>query len=198
MVLVGTYTSIFIAAPILIYLGVGIGRQDADEPAPAKFEPEVAAKAAAAAKPRRRSRRQGVRQACGRQALSGGRRFQDAAFSAAGADRRLWQRRLPLRRHVASRLAAVPAERHLGLAGDRACRHHARKRSAPVFAEAADIGLFLIGTGAARWPLPAELLAAFASHKISAETSQTGQAANTYNILLGEGRRVAAALIAVD
>jgi uncharacterized protein len=46
--------------------------------------------------------------------------------------------------------------------------------------------------------LPAELLALFARHKISAETSQTGQAANTYNILLEEGRRVAAALIAVD
>ena len=59
-------------------------------------------------------------------------------------------------------------------------------------------GLLLIGTGRARWGLPAELLSAFATHKISAETSQTGQAANTYNILLEEGRRVAAALIAVD
>jgi preprotein translocase subunit SecF len=51
VVLVGTYTSIFIAAPILIYLGVGLGRQEADEPAPAKFEAEVAPKVAAAAKP---------------------------------------------------------------------------------------------------------------------------------------------------
>jgi preprotein translocase subunit SecF len=51
VVLVGTYTSIFIAAPILIYLGVGLGRQEADEPTPAKFEPEVATKAGAAAKP---------------------------------------------------------------------------------------------------------------------------------------------------
>jgi preprotein translocase subunit SecF len=48
VVLVGTYTSIFIAAPILIYLGVGLGRQEADEPTPAKFEPEAASKAAAA------------------------------------------------------------------------------------------------------------------------------------------------------
>jgi uncharacterized protein len=69
---------------------------------------------------------------------------------------------------------------------------------APVLAEADRIGLLLIGTGRARWGLPAELLSAFATHKISAETSQTGQAANTYNILLEEGRRVAAALIAVD
>jgi len=53
VVLVGTYTSIFIAAPILIYLGVGLGRQDADEPAPATFEPEgakVATPAAAGSK----------------------------------------------------------------------------------------------------------------------------------------------------
>ena len=49
VVLVGTYTSIFIAAPILIYLGVGLGRQEADEGV-AKFEPETA-KTKAAAKP---------------------------------------------------------------------------------------------------------------------------------------------------
>jgi preprotein translocase subunit SecF len=30
VVLVGTYTSIFIAAPILIYLGVGTGRMEAE------------------------------------------------------------------------------------------------------------------------------------------------------------------------
>jgi preprotein translocase subunit SecF len=35
VVLVGTYTSIFIAAPILIYLGVGAHRADAPE-APAR------------------------------------------------------------------------------------------------------------------------------------------------------------------
>ena len=29
VVLVGTYTSVFIAAPILIYLGVGTGRETA-------------------------------------------------------------------------------------------------------------------------------------------------------------------------
>ncbi len=68
----------------------------------------------------------------------------------------------------------------------------------PVLAEADRIGLLLIGTGRTRWPLPVELLTIFGAHKISAETSRTGQAANTYNILLEEGRRVAAALIAVD
>lgn len=69
---------------------------------------------------------------------------------------------------------------------------------APVVAEADQIGLLLIGTGRVRWPLPVELMQLFAAHRISAETSQTGQAANTYNLLLEEGRRVAAALIAVD
>jgi preprotein translocase subunit SecF len=33
VVLVGTYTSVFIAAPILIYLGVGTSRMEAEEPA---------------------------------------------------------------------------------------------------------------------------------------------------------------------
>ena len=42
VVLVGTYTSIFIAAPILIYLGVGLGRVEAQEGA-SKFEAETAA-----------------------------------------------------------------------------------------------------------------------------------------------------------
>ncbi|MGD9923921.1 MAG: protein translocase subunit SecF, partial [Pseudorhodoplanes sp.] len=50
VVLVGTYTSIFIAAPVLIYLGVGLGRQEADEPAPENFEPESEAKVGAGAK----------------------------------------------------------------------------------------------------------------------------------------------------
>ena len=68
---------------------------------------------------------------------------------------------------------------------------------APMIAQAGDIGILLIGTGRTRWSLPVELMQLFAKHGISAETSQTGQAANTYNILLDEGRRVAAALIAV-
>jgi preprotein translocase subunit SecF len=50
VVLVGTYTSIFIAAPILIYLGVGYGRQDADEPAPKEFVAEGTSEKAAPAK----------------------------------------------------------------------------------------------------------------------------------------------------
>lgn len=40
VVLVGTYTSIFIAAPILIYLGVGEHREDADKPAAKPVKPK--------------------------------------------------------------------------------------------------------------------------------------------------------------
>jgi uncharacterized protein len=67
-----------------------------------------------------------------------------------------------------------------------------------VFAGAADIGFFLLGTGHVRVPLAEPLLWRFRDLKINAETMSTGQAANTYNILLGEGRRVGAGLIAVD
>src|SRR5262245_23313411 len=69
---------------------------------------------------------------------------------------------------------------------------------AQVFAEAAEIGLFLIGTGREAAMIAPDLRKRFADLKISAETMRTAHAANTYNILLGEGRRVAAALIAVD
>jgi preprotein translocase subunit SecF len=50
VVLVGTYTSIFIAAPLLIYFGVGSFRgtiEDEPEPAPAPAKARAAAEAAA-------------------------------------------------------------------------------------------------------------------------------------------------------
>jgi uncharacterized protein len=69
---------------------------------------------------------------------------------------------------------------------------------APVFAEADDIGLFLLGTGRERWVMPDALADRFRALKINVETTRTGTAVSTYNILLGEGRRVAAGFIAVD
>jgi preprotein translocase subunit SecF len=51
-VLVGTYTSVFIASPILIYLGVGTGRQnapDTPEKEPATEAPPARAGAPAVA-----------------------------------------------------------------------------------------------------------------------------------------------------
>jgi uncharacterized protein len=69
---------------------------------------------------------------------------------------------------------------------------------APVFAEADAIGLFLLGAGSDRWALPDVLFDRFQALKINVEVARTGTAVSTYNILLGEGRRVAAGLIAVD
>jgi len=68
----------------------------------------------------------------------------------------------------------------------------------PMFDVAADIGLFLIGAGADRWIMPTSLQMRFHQEKISVEVMRTGAAVSTYNILLGEGRRVAAGLIAVE
>ena len=69
---------------------------------------------------------------------------------------------------------------------------------APVFAEASGIGLFLLGTGPDRWIMPDALADRFRTLKINVEATRTGTAVSTYNILLGEGRRVAAGFIAVD
>jgi uncharacterized protein len=67
-----------------------------------------------------------------------------------------------------------------------------------VFAESADIGLFLIGAGREPWPMPDALRLLFHQAKMTVEVARTGTAVSTYNILLGEGRRVAAGLIAVQ
>jgi len=67
-----------------------------------------------------------------------------------------------------------------------------------VFAEADEIGLFLLGAGNDRWIMPDALFDRFRALKINIESSRTGTAVSTYNILLEEGRRVAAGFIAVD
>jgi uncharacterized protein len=69
---------------------------------------------------------------------------------------------------------------------------------AAVFAEAAEIDLFLLGIGRERWIMPDALFDRFRAFKINVEATRTGSAISTYNILLGEGRRVAAGLIAED
>lgn len=69
---------------------------------------------------------------------------------------------------------------------------------APVFQQAAGIGLFLIGTGRQTWMLPEDIRLRFREIKLAVELARTGTAVSTYNILLGEGRPVAAGLIAVD
>jgi uncharacterized protein len=69
---------------------------------------------------------------------------------------------------------------------------------APVFARAQAIDLFLIGGGRDPFALPEPLRARFRALSISVDCLGTGPAAQTYNILLGEKRRVGAGLIAVE
>ncbi|MCE1236709.1 MAG: MTH938/NDUFAF3 family protein [Hyphomicrobiales bacterium] len=69
---------------------------------------------------------------------------------------------------------------------------------APLFAEAAAIDICLLGTGRTLVPLSESLRWRFRDARISVEAMATGHALRTWNILLGERRRVAAALLAVD
>lgn len=68
---------------------------------------------------------------------------------------------------------------------------------ARVFDEAGDIDLLMIGSGRDPIALPASISDRCKAEKIAVDVQPTGGAASTYNVLLDEGRRVAAALIAV-
>ena len=68
---------------------------------------------------------------------------------------------------------------------------------APLFAEAGVIELFVLGSGPELVPLPEALRWRFRDYRIGVEAMATGPAVRTYNILIGENRRVAAGLIAV-
>ena len=67
----------------------------------------------------------------------------------------------------------------------------------PVFAEAPGMEFLLFGTGATQhFPSPG-LRQAFQDKGLGLEFMTTGAACRTYNVLLAEGRAVAAALVAV-
>jgi len=66
-----------------------------------------------------------------------------------------------------------------------------------VFTAANSIDTLLIGTGTGVWLPPRELREALKAVRVVLDTMQTGPAVRTYNIMIGERRRVAAALIAV-
>ena len=68
---------------------------------------------------------------------------------------------------------------------------------APVFARAKDLDIFLIGGGQDPFVLPRALRERFRVLSLSVDAMPTGSAVSTWNILLGEGRRVGAGLIAV-
>ncbi len=59
---------------------------------------------------------------------------------------------------------------------------------------AKDIEVLLIGCGPKMLLLPAPLRASFAGLPFSVDVMETGAACRTFNVLIGESRRVAAAL----
>jgi uncharacterized protein len=69
---------------------------------------------------------------------------------------------------------------------------------APVLARRSDLDLVILGMGETLVVPSLDVRAAFSTAGLGLEFMATGAAARTYNMLLGEGRRVAAALIAVD
>jgi uncharacterized protein len=66
-----------------------------------------------------------------------------------------------------------------------------------VFDAANSIDTLIVGTGAEVWVPPPDLRAALRVVHVTLDAMQTGPAIRTYNIMMGERRRVAAALIAV-
>ena len=72
-----------------------------------------------------------------------------------------------------------------------------RASLARVFAAANSIDTLIIGSGTDVWLPPAALREALRAVNVVLDAMQTGPAVRTYNIMMGERRRVAAALIAV-
>jgi uncharacterized protein len=65
-----------------------------------------------------------------------------------------------------------------------------------VFDSAARLDLFILGTGRDPWTVPGALRERFRAHSLKWEAMPTSAAIRTYNVLVAEGRRVAAGLIA--
>jgi uncharacterized protein len=68
---------------------------------------------------------------------------------------------------------------------------------AAIFAEELPIDILLIGTGIIPVPMRESLRIIFREKRIAVDAMTTMAAASTYNVLLHENRRVAAALVAV-
>jgi uncharacterized protein len=67
-----------------------------------------------------------------------------------------------------------------------------------ILSEADAIELLLLGTGQDVVFVPERIRQLFREARIGLDVMQTGAAARTFNVLLAENRKVAAALIAVD
>lgn len=66
-----------------------------------------------------------------------------------------------------------------------------------LFSEADDIEILLIGSGTDLLPIKSDLRSKLRKANISADPMATGAAVRTYNVLVAEGRAVAAAFLAV-
>jgi uncharacterized protein len=66
-----------------------------------------------------------------------------------------------------------------------------------AFVRVGQLDIFLLGSGADPWALPQGLRVRFHDLQISVDAMTTGAAVRTWNILLAEGRRAGAGLIAV-
>jgi uncharacterized protein len=69
---------------------------------------------------------------------------------------------------------------------------------ARIFAEANAVDVLLVGTGPRLVPLPKALRERLRAVRIIADSMSTGAAVRTFNVVLAEGRAVAAALMPVD
>lgn len=67
---------------------------------------------------------------------------------------------------------------------------------APVFDRLGDLDFFILGTGALPWTVPEPLRRRFRDAHVSLDAMATGPALRTYNVMLMEGRRLGAGLIA--
>jgi uncharacterized protein len=67
----------------------------------------------------------------------------------------------------------------------------------PLIAIAATLDVCLLGCGPEMLPLPREIRTELKEAGLMVDPMDTGAACRTYNVLMGEGRAVAAALIAI-
>ncbi len=91
----------------------------------------------------------------------------------------------------------MPAGWHLGLARRYAIGADGQDAVARVRRRDA-LDFFILGTGNAPWLMPEPLRLRFRDAHISVDTMTTGPAVRTYNVMLIEGRRVGAGLIAIE
>jgi len=67
----------------------------------------------------------------------------------------------------------------------------------PVFVEADKLDLLVVGSGSTLWQMPETMRRRLRELRVGLDIMLTSTAVRTYNILLAERRRIAAALIAV-